>query len=175
MSLDCVRASIKSANKIPTKPALKTTKDAILTVKLTAKGRYAVMAVADLAAQGPNACESLSAISGRQAISVTFLEQLFGKLRRAGLVESIRGPQGGYRLAGAATSISLDRIIRAVDASPKAHGCSPETKIACTGKTDRCLTHDLWGALENHIEGFLASITVQDVVDGRLPMMEAAE
>ena len=134
------------------------------------------MAVADLAAQsqgkGPNACESLKAIGTRQGISVTFLEQLFGKLRRAGLVESVRGAQGGYRLSEEAAVISLDRIIHAVDASPKAHGCTPETKIACTGKTDRCLTHDLWGALENHIEGFLASISVQDVVDGRLPLVE---
>jgi len=150
-------------------------------VKLTAKGRYAVMAVADLAAQsqgkGPDACESLTAIGTRQGISVTFLEQLFGKLRRAGLVESVRGAQGGYRLSEEAGVISLDRIIHAVDASPKAHGCTPEAKIACTGKTDRCLTHDLWGALENHIESFLASVTVQDVVDGRLPVtaLEAAE
>ena len=139
------------------------------------------MAVADLAAQsqgkGPNACESLNAIGTRQGISVTFLEQLFGKLRRAGLVESVRGAQGGYRLSEEAAVISLDRIIHAVDASPKAHGCTPEAKIACTGKTDRCLTHDLWGALENHIESFLASVTVQDVVDGRLPLtaLEAAE
>jgi len=137
------------------------------------------MAVADLAAQGPDACESLSAIGARQAISVTFLEQLFGKLRRAGLVDSIRGAQGGYRLSRPATAISLDSIIHAVDASPKAHGCTPEAKLACTGGTDRCLTHDLWGALESHIEGFLASITVQDVIDGRLPLvanaLEAAE
>ena len=142
------------------------------------------MAVADLAAQGDSACESLSAIGARQGISVTFLEQLFGKLRRAGLVESERGAQGGYRLSRAATAISLDSIIRAVDASAKAHGCTPDAKLACTGRTDRCLTHDLWGALEDHIEGFLASITVQDVVDGRLPLssdmvdlgeMEAAE
>lgn len=133
------------------------------------------MAVADLAAQGPNACESLSAIGSRQAISVTFLEQLFAKLRRAEIVESVRGAQGGYRLCKSASAISLDSIIHAVDASPKAHGCTPDAKLACTGRTDRCLTHDLWGALENHIEGFLASITIQDVVDGRLPMMEAAE
>lgn len=131
------------------------------------------MAVADLAAQGPNACESLSAIGARQAISVTFLEQLFAKLRRAGVVESVRGAQGGYRLSGPASSISLDSIIHAVDASPKAHGCSPDTKLACTGRSDQCLTHDLWGALESHIEGFLASITVQDVVDGRLPLSQA--
>ena len=137
------------------------------------------MAVADLAAQGPNACESLSVIGARQAISVTFLEQLFGKLRRAGLVESVRGAQGGYKLSGPAQSISLDTIIHAVDAAPKAHGCTPDAKLACTGRTDRCLTHDLWGALESHIEGFLASITVQDVVDGKLPLsvdeLEVAE
>jgi len=138
------------------------------------------MAVADLAAQGVDACESLTAIGERQAISVTFLEQLFAKLRRAEIVESVRGAQGGYRLTRPAPQIKLDSIIRAVDASPKAHGCTPESKIACTGRTDRCLTHDLWGALESHIEGFLASITVQDVVDGRLPLphskdLEAAE
>jgi Rrf2 family iron-sulfur cluster assembly transcriptional regulator len=135
------------------------------------------MAVADLAAQGESACESLSSIGERQAISVTFLEQLFAKLRRAEIVESVRGAQGGYRLVKSANAITLDSIIHAVDASPKAHGCTPEAKIACTGRTDRCLTHDLWGALESHIEGFLASITVQDVVDGRLPLtsLEAAE
>lgn len=137
------------------------------------------MAVADLAAQGRDACESLSAIGERQAISVTFLEQLFGKLRRAGVVESVRGAQGGYRLAKPSAALYLDSIIHAVDASPKAHGCTPDAKLACTGRTDRCLTHDLWGALEKHIEDFLASITVQDVVDGRLPVVnnlaEAAE
>lgn len=135
------------------------------------------MAVADLAAQGANARVSLPDISGRQGISVSFLEQLFGKLRRAGIVDSRRGVLGGYVLAEAAELITLDRIIFAVDEDIKAHGCTPETKIACTGKTDRCITHNLWGALETHIEQFLASITVQDVVEGRLPMaeLEAAE
>ncbi|WP_427450704.1 Rrf2 family transcriptional regulator [Litorimonas sp. WD9-15] len=144
-------------------------------MKLTAKGRYAVMAVADLAAQGVDACESLSAIGARQGISVTFLEQLFAKLRRAEIVESVRGAQGGYRLARPAAKITLDRIIHAVDAQPKAHGCTPEAKLGCTGKTDRCLTHSLWGALEDHIGNFLSGITVQDVVDERLPVLEAAE
>jgi len=146
-------------------------------VKLTAKGRYAVMAVADLAAQGLDACVSLPDISSRQGISVSFLEQLFGKLRRAGLVESYRGVSGGYALAEAPMHITLDRIIFAVDEDIKAHGCTPEAKIACTGKTDRCITHNLWGALEDHIEQFLASITVQDVVEGKLPVveLEAAE
>jgi len=130
------------------------------------------MAVADLAAQGPDACDSLPEIGARQGISVTFLEQIFGKLRRAGLVESHRGAQGGYKLAQPATQISLDSVIRAVDASAKAHGCTPETRIACTGGSDRCLTHNLWGALEDHIEDFLAAITVQDVVDNKLPVIE---
>jgi len=142
------------------------------------------MAVADMAAQGQTdgraVQSSLADISRRQGISLSFLEQLFAKLRRAGLVDSHRGAMGGYMLAGAATEITLDKIIYAVDEDIKAHGCTPESKIACTGRTDKCLTHNLWGALEDHIEGFLASVTVQDVVDGRLPVprpeaMEAAE
>ena len=151
-------------------------------MKLTAKGRYAVMAVADMAAQGASIRSSLADISRRQGISLSFLEQLFGKLRRAGIVESSRGANGGYVLTSPPAEMTLDRIIFAVDEDIKAHGCTPEAKIACTGKTDKCLTHNLWGALENHIEQFLASVTVQDVVDGRLPVaamasgeMEAAE
>ena len=151
-------------------------------MKLTAKGRYAVMAVADMAAQGASMRSSLTEISKRQGISLSFLEQLFGKLRRAGIVESQRGAAGGYILADKAANLTLEKIIFAVDEDIKAHGCTPEAKIACTGKTDKCLTHNLWGALENHIEQFLASITVQDVVDGRFPAaamdtgeLEAAE
>jgi len=134
-------------------------------MKLTAKGRYAVMAVADIE------------ISQRQGISLSFLEQLFGKLRRAGIVDSHRGAMGGYVLAESAADLTLEKIIFAVDEDIKAHGCTPEAKVACTGRKDRCLTHNLWGALEDHIEQFLASITVQDVVDGRFPVaeMEAAE
>ena len=140
------------------------------------------MAVADMAAQGVSMRSSLTEISKRQGISLSFLEQLFGKLRRAGIVESQRGAAGGYILADKAANLTLEKIIFAVDEDIKAHGCTPEAKIACTGKTDKCLTHNLWGALENHIEQFLASITVQDVVDGRFPVaamdtgeLEAAE
>ena len=131
-----------------------------------------MMAVADMAAQGASVRSSLSDISTRQNISLSFLEQLFGKLRRAGLVESTRGAAGGYQLSLEPSTLTLDKIIFAVNEDIKAHGCTPETKIACTGKTERCLTHDLWGALENHIEQFLASVTVQDVVDGRFPAPE---
>jgi len=134
------------------------------------------MAVADMAAQssgeGTSVRSSLTEISQRQGISLSFLEQLFGKLRRAGIVESHRGATGGYVLAEKAADLTLEKIIFAVDEDIKAHGCTPEAKIACTGKTDRCLTHNLWGALEDHIEQFLASITVQDVVDGRFPVQE---
>ena len=128
------------------------------------------MAVADMAAQGASMRSSLTEISKRQGISLSFLEQLFGKLRRAGIVESQRGASGGYILVDKAANLTLEKIIFAVDEDIKAHGCTPEAKIACTGKTDKCLTHNLWGALENHIEQFLASITVQDVVDGRFPV-----
>ena len=136
-----------------------------------------MMAVADMAAQGASARSSLTEISQRQGISLSFLEQLFGKLRRAGIVESSRGAMGGYVLADKAANLTLEKIIFAVDEDIKAHGCTPEAKVACTGRTDRCLTHNLWGALEDHIEQFLASITVQDVVDGRFPVpeLEAAE
>ena len=135
------------------------------------------MAVADMAAQGDSMRSSLTEISRRQGISLSFLEQLFGKLRRAGVVESLRGASGGYILAAPAHEVTLDRVIFAVDEDIKAHGCTPEAKIACTGKTNKCLTHNLWGALETHIEQFLASVTIQDVVDGRFPAaeMEAAE
>lgn len=144
-------------------------------MKLTAKGRYAVMAVADLAAQGTSAPVSLSDIAARQSISLSFLEQLFGKLRRAGLVDSQRGASGGYTLTRPSEAITLDAIIFAVDEDIKAHGCTPEAKVACTGGTDRCLTHNLWGALETHIETFLAGITVADVLAQRFPVLEAAE
>lgn len=133
------------------------------------------MAVADLAAQGGTAPVSLSDISARQGISLSFLEQLFGKLRKAGIVASKRGASGGYLLASSPDKIRLSAVIHAVDVDIKAHGCTPEAKLACTGKSDKCLTHNLWGALERHIEQFLADISIQDVVDGRLPVMEAAE
>ena len=175
MDLVLARSNVRSA-RLPIKHAF----GVRCTLKLTAKGRYAVMAVADLAARGSGVCDSLTAIGGRQKISVTYLEQIFAKLRRAGLVESVRGAQGGYRLARPASDIQLNAVITAVNAQAKAHGCTPELRKACTGGTDQCLTHDLWGALEDHIGQFLSSISVQDVVDGRLPaladtVLEAAE
>ncbi|WP_026147695.1 RrF2 family transcriptional regulator [Robiginitomaculum antarcticum] len=144
-------------------------------MKLTAKGRYAVMAVADLAKFGAGDPVSLSEISMRQGISLSFLEQIFGGLRRAGLVESSRGAQGGYALARPAATVTLDQIIAAVDEQVRAHGCDPTKRAGCTGGNAKCLTHDLWGALESHIGEFMSRISVADVVDGRAFALEAAQ
>ena len=126
------------------------------------------MAMTDLAAQsaetGHDSIVSLSEISERQSISLSYLEQLFGKLRKAGLVESHRGHSGGYSLSYAAEAIKLDAIIAAVDEDIKLHGCTPEIKQHCTGHTTQCMTHTLWDALEAHIEDFLSKVSVADVV-----------
>jgi Rrf2 family iron-sulfur cluster assembly transcriptional regulator len=126
------------------------------------------MAIADMAAQGSGSLIPLTDISRRQGISLNYLEQLFAKLRRAGLVDSYRGSSGGYVLAHSAKNLTLNKIIHAVDENIQAHGCIPSIKKACTGKADLCLTHNLWGALENHIEDFLVSVTVHDVISGNL-------
>ena len=151
-------------------------------MKLTAKGRYAVMAVADMAAQIDPArpfdrdstkVVPLSDVSARQGISLQYLEQLFGKLRKAGVVDSVRGVNGGYKLVHDPRDIQLSDIIQAVDEDIKAHGCTPESKKACNGLTSRCLTHNLWGALEAHIESFLDSVSVQDIVDDTVALPSA--
>lgn len=126
------------------------------------------MAMTDLASQGAGAVVSLADISARQKISQSFLEQLFRQLRQAGLVESQRGAQGGYKLTSTPDTLNLAHIITAVDVEIKAHGCTPETQISCTGKTGHCLTHNLWGALESHIGNFMASVTLADVLAGRV-------
>ena len=135
------------------------------------------MALTDLVAQGPNQVVSLADIASRQKISLSFLEQLFRQIRQAGLIESIRGAHGGYKLTATPCDLSLAQIIQAVDEPIKAHGCTPEARNSCTGSAERCLTHDLWGALESHIGQFMSSITLADVVAGRVTptSMEAAE
>ena len=137
-------------------------------MKLTAKGRYAVTAAAALATKGEGACASLPAIATETGISLSFLEQLFARLRKAGLVESARGPNGGYSLAKAPQDITVDAVIAAVDESVRAQGCTPDMKASCTGVGARCLTHDLWDALEGHIGAFLSGVTLADVVEGRV-------
>jgi Rrf2 family iron-sulfur cluster assembly transcriptional regulator len=134
-------------------------------VELNTKGRYAVMAMADLAKHASTSALPLSAIAERQQISLAYLEQLFVKLRRAGLVESARGRSGGYRLGRPATQISVAEIMAAVEEETRMTRCGGELAAPClTGR--RCLTHDLWGALGDHIAAFLEQVTLQQVLDG---------
>ena len=133
-------------------------------MKLTSKGRYAVMAMADLAKINHNKPTSLSEISLRQGISISFLEQIFLKLKKNKLVYSSRGPTGGYLLSKSPTEIKLSNIIQAVDEKIKTVGCKKESKKACNGKSVKCITHSLWDDLENHINSFFEQNTLNDIV-----------
>src|SRR5471032_814063 len=116
-------------------------------MRLSTKGRYAVMAMVDLAQHGEGGPVSLAEIAERQEISLSYLEQLFAKLRKGGLVRSVRGPGGGYRLSRASGEIRIADIIVAVDEPIAATRCKPGSSIGCTGTTSRCVTHDLWEEL----------------------------
>jgi Rrf2 family transcriptional regulator, iron-sulfur cluster assembly transcription factor len=131
-------------------------------MRLTTKGRFAVTAMLDLALHGQDGPVTLSGISERQKISLSYLEQLFGKLRRRDLVESVRGPGGGYNLAREAAKISVADIIRAVD--------EPIDSTQCGGRENchdhhRCMTHELWEELNTTVTGFLSGIKLSDLVD----------
>jgi Rrf2 family iron-sulfur cluster assembly transcriptional regulator len=133
-------------------------------MKLTTKGRYAVMAMADLAKINANQPTSLTEISLRQGISISFLEQIFLKLKRNNLVQSSRGPSGGYFLAKLPEEIKLSSIIKAVNEEVKTVGCKKESKKGCTGKSIKCITHNLWDDLENHINNFFEKNTLKDII-----------
>ena len=133
-------------------------------MKLTSKGRYAVMAMADLANINDQQPTNLTEISVRQGISISFLEQIFLKLKKNNLVESSRGPTGGYLLAKSPKEIKLSSIIKAVDEKVKTVGCKKESKKGCNGKSIKCITHDLWDDLETHINNFFEKNTLQDIV-----------
>ena len=133
-------------------------------MKLGSKGRYAVMAMADLAIIDSNRPISLTEISLRQGISISFLEQIFLKLKRNNLVQSSRGPTGGYLLAKSPGEIKLSSIIEAVDEEIKTVGCKKESKKGCTGKSIKCITHNLWDDLETHINNFFEKNTLKDIV-----------
>ncbi len=144
-------------------------------MKLTTKGRYAVSALADIAAtgaatgnQGPVA---LSEVALRQGISLSYLEQLFAKLRRAGLVESVRGVAGGYALTAPAAEIRVADIVAAVDEEIRTTACAAGSSIGCQGTTVRCLTHDLWDELGRQIEVFLNAVTLEDIIERRVAGM----
>ena len=133
-------------------------------MQLSTKGRYAVMALADLAREGEGTVLRLATISERQSISLPYLEQLFLKMRRAGIVVSMRGPGGGYSLARPAEDIRIIEIMTAVDEPVKMTRCSGDTDLGCIGD-HRCLTHDLWDALGEQIIAFLDGVSLGDVVE----------
>lgn len=135
-------------------------------MRLTTKGRFAVTAMIDVALHGSDSPVTLAAVSERQKISLSYLEQLFGKLRRHGLVDSVRGPGGGYHLARPALEVSVADIITAVD--------EPIDATQCGGKENchddrRCMTHELWAGLNAHILEFLRSVTLAELVRQNQP------
>ena len=121
-------------------------------MKLSTKGRYAVMALVDLASQSDGRPVALADIAERQEISLSYLEQLFAKLRRGGLVRSVRGPGGGYLLARAADDTRISDAILAVDEPIRATRCKSGSSAGCRANKSRCLTHDLWEELGNQIQ-----------------------
>ena len=142
-------------------------------MRLSTKGRYAVMAMADMArrqaalAAGDRAV-ALADIAQRQQISLSYLEQLFARLRRAGLVKSVRGPGGGYRLARLSMETRVSEIILAVDEPISATRCTEMGAPGCRTDRSKCLTHDLWEELGNQIHMFLSSVTLHDVLERKL-------
>jgi Rrf2 family iron-sulfur cluster assembly transcriptional regulator len=137
-------------------------------MKLSTKGRYAVMAMVDLAQHSAEGPVCLSEIADRQEISLSYLEQLFAKLRRGGLVKSVRGPGGGYLLAYDRDATRIADIILAVDEPIRAVRCKPGATLGCRGDRSRCLTHDLWEELSNQIHLFLNAVTLGDVCEKRV-------
>ena len=140
-------------------------------MKLSTRGRYAVMAMAELTRSGgtPRGRPvTLAEIAERQEISLSYLEQLFAKMRRAGLVRSVRGPGGGYQLAQTSADTRIADIILAVDEPIKATRCMDGSPKGCTGGPARCLTHDLWEELGRQIHVFLSSVTLDDVIERRV-------
>lgn len=143
-------------------------------MRLTTKGRYAVMAMADLARNGGDKPLSLAEIAERQEISLSYLEQLFARLRKGGLVRSVRGPGGGYLLSRAADNVRIADIILAVDEPIRATRCTPGSPVSCQGVKGRCVTHDLWEELSNHIHLFLSAVTLADVANQQVLGMSGA-
>ena len=134
-------------------------------MRLSTKGRYAVMAMADLARHGRERAVSLAEIAARQEISLSYLEQLFARLRRAGLVKSVRGPGGGYRLSSASAEIMVSDIVLAVDEPIRATRCSGQgSPKGCMIGGERCITLDLWAGLGDEIHRYLSSVSLEDVL-----------
>ena len=133
-------------------------------MKLTTKGRYAVLAMADLALFKGNGPTNLTDISLRQNISLAYLEQIFIKLKKNNLVKSVRGAKGGYVLEHSPEEIKISNIISAVDEEVKTLNCKKESKRGCNNKTTKCITHNLWDQLDQHINNFFEKVKLQDLV-----------
>lgn len=149
-------------------------------MKLSTKGRYAVTAMVDLARHESGRPITLAEIAERQEISLSYLEQLFAKLRRSGLVRSARGPGGGYTLSRSADDIRIADIVLAVDEPIQATRCRPGSPRGCMSGGSRCLTHDLWEELGRQIQIFLSTVSLADVANRRVlgasqPMAWTAE
>ena len=137
-------------------------------MKLTTKGRYAVMAMADLASFKDKGPISLTYISIRQNISLAYLEQIFIKLKKEKLVKSVRGAQGGYVLDTSPEEIKISNIIFAVDEEIKTLNCKKDSKKGCNNKSSKCITHNLWDQLDQHINSFFEKVKLQDLVKKNL-------
>ena len=133
-------------------------------MKLTTKGRYAVMAMADIALFRDKEPISLTDVSLRQNISLAYLEQIFIKLKNKNLVKSIRGAKGGYVLVIPPEDIKISSIISAVDEEVKMLNCKKESKRGCNNKSSKCITHNLWDQLDQHINNFFEKVKLQDLV-----------
>ena len=133
-------------------------------MRLTTKGRYAVMAMADLASYSKNKPVSLTEISARQNISLAYLEQLFINLKQNKLVKSVRGVKGGYALEKPASEIRLSNIFHAVNEEIKTLNCKKDSKKGCNNKSIKCITHNLWDKLDIHINGFFESVKLEELI-----------
>ncbi len=133
-------------------------------MKLTTKGRYAVMAMADLASYSENKPVSLTEISTRQNISLAYLEQLFIHLKESKLVKSVRGVKGGYALDRPASEIKISNIFHAVNEEVKTLNCKKESKKGCNNKSVKCITHNLWDKLDAHINGFFENVKLEELI-----------
>ena len=136
-------------------------------MKLTSKGRYAVMALVDLARFDSINPVSLRDISLRQGISLDYLEQIFSKLKKNEIVKSIRGTQGGYILSKNPHDIKLKNIFNAVDEKVKTVQCKKDSKKGCNGRATKCITHNLWDELEHHINTFFEKKSLRDLINNR--------
>ena len=136
-------------------------------MKLSSKGRYAVMALADLAKFNSNQPVSLRDISLRQGISLVYLEQLFLKLKKNKIVNSVRGNKGGYILNKKASEINISEVLSAVEEKIKTVGCEKHSKKGCNGKSAKCITHNLWDELEDYINVFFEKKKLSDLINKR--------